>query len=315
LLAAACAKTTTPDPGTNTNWLKTCDSEADCDEADSCVCGVCTKPCSDEVACGAVHAATSCRAVETDACGASSAAMACLQTCDERSDCTSLENGRCVSHVCVPETESSTLDASDRDATMSPEDAGPNLYALTRDERNVVQITDAYTGCSSSNQCVIVETSCDGCCGQGTIVDELSDTYETNFALACEGIVNGGCPCDTSPLVAACRDEHCVALDPLDACYSPSQNLDLAYRPNARGCDCPTVGQSICISPAALVCEVLDGNPPEPRWIAVEDGPCGEPEPDPSCADGEVRETAEACLADFMTCYELTSGEFCGVNP
>ena len=136
LLAAACAKTTAPDPGTNTNWLKACVDEADCDAEDACVCGVCTKPCSEDDQCGDVHAATSCEPVSEAACGASSEAKACLQGCDGDRDCTSLEHGRCVASVCVPEVQSTpdggTPDASDRDALSDRRSNGPPTVSRRR---------------------------------------------------------------------------------------------------------------------------------------------------------------------------------------
>ena len=63
VLAAACAKTTDESGlGTNTNWLNTCGERTECEDDESCVCGVCTVQCQETRQCSDVHAATTCRA-------------------------------------------------------------------------------------------------------------------------------------------------------------------------------------------------------------------------------------------------------------
>ena len=53
-----------------------------------------------------------------------------------------------------------------------------------------------------------------------------------------------------------------------DGCYSPTQNLDIAYQNNAKGCNCnPATDNGVCIQGVALICE-------SNHWQAVEDGPC-----------------------------------------
>ena len=58
-------------------------------------------------------------------------------------------------------------------------------------------------------------------------------------------------------------------------CFSPTSNLEIAYTENAIGCDCDSdIDEDICVSDGtgkkvALVCS-------EGKWIAVEDGPCGD---------------------------------------
>jgi len=51
-------------------------------------------------------------------------------------------------------------------------------------------------------------------------------------------------------------------------CFSPTQNLGIAYQPGAIGCACNSVTDaSVCVQGVALVCS-------SNVWIAVEDGPC-----------------------------------------
>lgn len=101
---ASCAKTTEHEGiGTNTNWLQTCKAQDDCDDGESCVCGVCTIDCQNSDECSALHEATQCEPVQRGLCGGQSASTsACLQGCSDSGDCTAVENGRCVSGLCVP---------------------------------------------------------------------------------------------------------------------------------------------------------------------------------------------------------------------
>lgn len=52
-LALAC-NTADPGAGSNTNWLRPCDEDAECGSELSCLCGVCSAPCEDE--CGLADA-------------------------------------------------------------------------------------------------------------------------------------------------------------------------------------------------------------------------------------------------------------------
>ncbi len=83
-------------------------------------------------------------------------------------------------------------------------------------------------------------------------------------------------------------------------CYSPTENLDLAYDPAILGCTCID-GDSVCISSVALICE-------SSRWQAVEDGPCMPIERE--CEDRV--ETIYQCLNWFSECVQEDAGYFCG---
>jgi hypothetical protein len=183
-------------------------------------------------------------------------------------------------------------------------------YTLERDGADVA-ITDAYTGCQEHDDCVLAPTSCNGCCNEAAIKRELATTYELNAQAACEGYQGSICDCDFADLVPRCLSGRCRAEQRASVgCYAPEINDDGAYDEGAVGCRCDGLdGRSICTS-AALICEVAERG--RLVWQAVEDGPCGEPEPDPTCADGELRDTPEACLASFKTCHRVPSGEYCG---
>lgn len=51
-------------------------------------------------------------------------------------------------------------------------------------------------------------------------------------------------------------------------CYSPTQNLSIAYKAGSKGCACTSgTVADVCVQGVALICE-------NNHWIAVEDGPC-----------------------------------------
>lgn len=55
LTVGLCAASCSPHPessGTNTNWLEACDDSAECGDAGSCVCGLCTAACESDADCG-----------------------------------------------------------------------------------------------------------------------------------------------------------------------------------------------------------------------------------------------------------------------
>lgn len=185
---------------------------------------------------------------------------------------------------------------------------GGEEFALTRAGASVL-ITDAYTACTRDNECVLVGNDCDGCCGMGSVREDLEDTYTANLQLACADYEGGICDCEPPDVVARCEEGHCAA-EPR-ACYAPDLNDEHAYELGAIGCACPEyANKSICTEHAGLGCEQ---NGVGFMWAAFEDGPCGDPAPDPTCADGEVRATAIECLDDFGLCWKLESGEYCGV--
>ena len=90
---------------------------------------------------------------------------------------------------------------------------------------------------------------------------------------------------------------------PLTQCYSPTQNLNVAYDGTLPGCPCDKVGDA-CVGGVALICH--DGS-----WDAVEDGPCMPTNLD---CDGRI-ESVEQCISLFDICVEMDPGTFCGMVP
>ncbi len=84
LMTVAGCQSETRDPGTdsNTNWLKECETQAECGESYSCVCGVCTFRCSDDSSCEKTPQASLCRDSDEAAleCGGKTTSL-CLPEC------------------------------------------------------------------------------------------------------------------------------------------------------------------------------------------------------------------------------------------
>ena len=82
------------------------------------------------------------------------------------------------------------------------------------------------------------------------------------------------------PIAFCAEDGHCAVrrretLNGVESsdCYSPTQNVDRAYRPDATGCDCEPFSLPVCRADGrgnlvTLVCLTGTG------WISGEDGPC-----------------------------------------
>jgi hypothetical protein len=118
LLAPACKDDSSrPQTGSETHFLTRCDES--CGEGFDCVCGVCTKACTETSSCEEYSAAAECGPVpdRDSLCPYSVVAMMCDVTCRSDADCTSLgsdhhcEDGECrAPAICLePETLPSEL--------------------------------------------------------------------------------------------------------------------------------------------------------------------------------------------------------------
>jgi hypothetical protein len=306
-LAWACTKATeAPGLGTNTNWLKRCNEQAECGEKDACLCGMCTQSCESDTQCGAVHEATRCEPLNEAACGSAEGApsAACLQGCQSNADCSAVENGRCTDGLCVPGPKASAQPGTG----MTTQG-----FKLTR-VGDSVEVTNAYTSCATHGDCALVGVSCNGCCDVGAIRADLEPTFEPARQRACAGYQGPQCDCDFPDVVARCEQGACrtVMRNSLN-CYSPTQNLERAYASDAVGCRCSIAlsDASICVDNVALFCEpALNGW--SNAWSSGLDGPC-EPRAGVTCTAGKVHGTPDSCLTASATCYQLPNGQFCGL--
>lgn len=94
-----------PIAGSETHWLKACDTTAECGAEDACVCGICTRPCQANT-CAALGDDAVCVPAESDAatalCGAlpAEATGICAAACAGPADCAA--GYACEAGVCVP---------------------------------------------------------------------------------------------------------------------------------------------------------------------------------------------------------------------
>jgi hypothetical protein len=294
-------KSESPQVGTNTNWLKDCREDAQCGAAGACLCGVCTMACSDDTQCGTVHAATRCEPLKESACGVSALAesAACMQACQSDSECTAVERGVCVDGLCVPGSQGGSGGS------------GVDHFALRRSD-SIVLVPSAYSEeCSVHSDCTLVNTTCNNCCDEAAIQTDLTETYQQNHELACADYRGGNCDCSFEDAFARCEAGRCekVQRDSLP-CFSPTQNLDRVNHPELVGCTCgPLFKTAVCVDQVALTCSWQRSNW---HWEAGLGGPC-ELSTEGTCPPSQVRPTLDACLAEYKTCYQLPSGEFCQV--
>jgi hypothetical protein len=110
MLLGACAQTEAPAPNKNTNWLQECGTDADCGQALSCICGVCTERCEDEDACGESEGMATCRhersAELIGQCGeAPRWSSVCVAACEDDVDCAYVgEGAHCEQGACIAST-------------------------------------------------------------------------------------------------------------------------------------------------------------------------------------------------------------------
>lgn len=100
----ACESPSSSSPvGSNTNWLKSCDESAECGEAGSCVCGLCSRECASSGDCSGVpnaRCATESEASARSQCRSEAPALPgiCLARC-EPGACG--QAGACIDGACV----------------------------------------------------------------------------------------------------------------------------------------------------------------------------------------------------------------------
>jgi hypothetical protein len=203
----SCADThTRSEVGGETNWLRTCTSQADCAHG-KCLAGVCSQACASDGDCrgpfeGSCTAATALLG-ERDA-GTSSAVELCLPDC--KSDAACGAGFACRSAVCVPAGAPASAEST-RDAATPPQDAGPF--------GNLVQTSPAECAREQGKEC-----SAQGTCACNQLVCRLA--YPGARTQTCEP------PCfDGAHSVDHAFDEGitgCVCDEPMEPfCYANSQ--------------------------------------------------------------------------------------------
>lgn len=219
--------------------------------------------------------------------------------CLQNTDCVMVVRGCCAG--CLPPTREQVLAVpkSEREAAQreqcpdpvscgpcyvtDPEPLAPLLVAACVAKRcELVDLREeAISSCTSDSDCVAVGR---GCCPPSSADPVeyvgLQKDASTDL-LACFPIP----PCipplpHELPIAYCAADGHCAVRrretsdgEPSAECYSPTQNLDQAYEPDAIGCDCQPGSLAICRADSegvevALVCQDNE------HWQSAEDGPC-----------------------------------------
>jgi hypothetical protein len=116
--------------GSNTNWLKLCETQQDCGEGLSCECNVCQELCTSSSDCDIAGTDSRCATVPTEQqCGASNEVVRlCLKSCDINSDC-GRSDLECTNGTCAPR--------------LAPVDAGEDVLDATPGTPSPTGIPDA----------------------------------------------------------------------------------------------------------------------------------------------------------------------------
>ena len=91
-----------PQTDSKSNWYSLCASDAECSDALSCTCGVCTQNCTDMDSCDPERGSRCIDPGIVASCSAP-AALVCVATCETTSDCGS--DRICLSGACIREAE------------------------------------------------------------------------------------------------------------------------------------------------------------------------------------------------------------------
>jgi hypothetical protein len=139
LVLSCSGRADKPAVDSNSNWLAVCEVSADCQGDGSCICGLCTRTCSDDEQCAIASPSAACIApADASAQGACAAlvssanAQVCLATCDHDADCRA--GTRCIEHACWPHPSDLVDQRDDGDAsTGSTSTAVPHSDVSTLD--------------------------------------------------------------------------------------------------------------------------------------------------------------------------------------
>jgi hypothetical protein len=108
-LSSGCANSRGPAGDKNTNWLKQCESDTDCGNEISCLCGICSESCESKSDCANKSRSASCVSVKVEPlaslCASAKskpAGSVCLLPCLTKEDCSSVSSEMvCVEGSCI----------------------------------------------------------------------------------------------------------------------------------------------------------------------------------------------------------------------
>jgi hypothetical protein len=284
---AACADTNTKvEVETETHFLQSC--ERSCQDGLSCICGVCTEPCTSDSACEGLASSASCAAIPS-ACG--HLGNLCDVICSDAADCDALGAGyACDSGRCRAEGDAGTSGSgggggdgaagsggasggSGGQSGIGPADGGPVDAGLDSGP-------DAGGDASADGDCDAVgDTCCDPFPGDGP-------NYCTGAMIEC-GPVNqceSICACNLPVILPICGVDGVT----YDACERECISVEIACEEE---CPCGSSYCAVACTGAAPDQEVVDacqaigeqaacqsyesaGFPTSCRWVTPSSEPC-----------------------------------------
>ena len=280
-----------------THWLASCTEDSDCDEALSCVCGVCTVVCEADDACGALDGGLCALASDRAAvllCGLNAPDLGlCLPGCEGDGACG--EGNRCVEGACVPdevpdpepepEPDPQPEPVPDPQPDPGPEpDPGQALCEDTEGSWDEGSCGHYVCGVQPPINCFVAEPGCN--CGRGRNFDEVRGCFEDG---ACQQVEPERGLCEESGGrwdEGACGHYVCGEPNPCRALIPGCDCGEGQIFDARRGC----VESEACPSREAALCEGSGG-----AWDESACGhyTCGEPNPCdaivPGCDCGEGR--------------------------
>lgn len=196
-LLFACQRASTPSTGGETHFLRLCadDDPTSCGPDLTCVCNVCTVPCTSDDACSGLGGAV-CAERSDSSCGSASQVRACEVECREDDDCSSLSaQHRCDDGAC---RASQGASSPPPDAAPSPPPPDPASDAATdacapsvttADE--LIVIGDSFFAASReiTRQLEALARSA-GLLPEGSSLRDYSQLIDNSLALAGPGIAN-----------------------------------------------------------------------------------------------------------------------------
>lgn len=108
---------------------------------------------------------------------------------------------------CGPEESSEPADAS----TGASSESGTTPPGLSVNEMGAtIEISDAWKACQTEADCVLVWTSCDGCCGQEAIATSREQEFDAASPGLCADYEGGVCDCAPLPTTIDCVASLCT---------------------------------------------------------------------------------------------------------
>lgn len=325
LLALACqdADNSGSQTGTETNWLKVCQSDADCGEL-SCNCGVCTLDCRADADCDAFKGVCTTGQALTEQCGGPRAGGLCLEpgsNAVDAGDDSDPSTGTDDTTTQASNVTDSGPNSSQSDPTELPtDDTTSNPSTSTFDsgsgaptETETTEPPDADAGSETEpidaggQLCEGLRPEVEGCCYQADDCAAGEHCYDADCALPAAG------RCATPPTGNCFADTDCAEGE---RCENGSLAPCGTLGPDQLGtcvadCDFDSCHPERCDEAGEPCCDPLPGDGPNycNATLTCLDGVCSEQET--TTPEEQARQSCEATGGTWE--YEDCGHYVCGV--